>query len=120
MKRKLFNLSRRYQKALRTHLKQGRQASLASARGLGIQILAAGLQTLDLAKLHEKTLVEEVLPGRLAGQRAALIKQAAIFFAVAITPVEKTHHSTRATTAHLKKFVAALSRRTVELAASNL
>jgi signal transduction histidine kinase len=120
MKRQLSNLSRRYQNALRTHLKQGRKASLESARGLGIQILAAGLQTLDLAKLHEKTLVEEVLPGRLAGKRAALIKQAGIFFAVAITPVEKTHRSTRAATAHLKKFVAALSQRTVELAASNL
>jgi signal transduction histidine kinase len=120
MKRKLFNLSRRYQTALRTHLKQGRQASLASARGLGIQILADGLQTLDLARIHEKTLVTEMLPGCPADKRAALIKQAGIFFAVAITPVEKMHRSSRAATVHLKKFVAALSQRTVELAAANL
>ena len=120
MKRKLFNLSRRYQAALRTHLKQGRQASLESARGLGSQALAAGLQTLDLAKLHEQTLVTEVLPGCPAGKRAALIKQAGIFFAVAITPIEKTHRSAREATAHLKKFIETLSQRTVELAASNL
>ena len=120
MKRKLFNLSRRYQAALRTHLKQGRQASLESARGLGSQALAAGLQTLDLAKLHEQTLVTEVLPGCPAGKRAALIKQAGIFFAAAITPIEKTHRSAREAAAHLKKFVEALSQRTVELAASNL
>jgi len=120
MKRKLLNLSRCYEKALRTHLRRGRQASLASARGLGIQILAAGLPTLELAKLHEHILLEQVLPGRPAVKRAALIKQAGIFFAVAITPVEKTQRSAQESAVHLKKFVAALSRRTVELAASNL
>ena len=95
--------STRYQAALRTHLKQGQQASLESAHGLGSQALAAGMQTLDLAKLHEQTLVTEVLPACPAGKRAALIKQAGIFFAVAITPIEKTHRSAREAAAHLKK-----------------
>ena len=85
MKRK-FSIVQRYQAALRKHLKQGRQAGLESARGLGSQALAAGLQTLDLAKLHEQTLVTEVLPGCPASKRAALIKQAGVFFAEAITP----------------------------------
>src|SRR6185503_18823154 len=120
MKRKLRTLSRRYQAALRAHLKQGHQASLESARGLGSQALAAGLQTLDLAKLHEQTLVTDVLVNCPVGKRAALIRQAGIFFAVAITPIEKTHRSAREATAHLKKFVETLSQRTVELAASNL
>src|SRR5580692_5601153 len=120
MKRKLLNLSRRYQAALRTHLMQGREASLESARGLGAQALAAGLQTLDLAKLHEQTLITEVLPGCFGRKRAALIKQAGIFFAVAITPIEKTHRSAREAAVQLKKFVETLSQRTVELAASNL
>jgi signal transduction histidine kinase len=120
MNRKLSNLSRRYQAALRKHLKQGQQASLESARGLGSQALAAGLQTLDLAKLHEKTLVTEVLPDCPAGKRTALIKQAGTFFAVAITPIEKTHRTAREATLQLKKFIATLSQRTVELAASNL
>ena len=120
MKRELFNLSRRYQEALRTHLKQGRQASPESARGVGSKALAAGLETLDLAKLHEQTLVTEVLPGCPAGKRAALIKQAGAFFAVAIAPILKTHHSAQEAEVHLKKFIEALSQRTVELAASNL
>jgi signal transduction histidine kinase len=119
MKRQLVNLSRRYQSALQTHLKQGRHAGLESARGLGSQALAAGLQTLDLAKLHEQTLITRVLPGRAAGRRHTLIKQAGIFFAAAITPIEKTHRSAREAAAHLKKFVETLSQRTVELAASN-
>lgn len=120
MKNKLFNLSRRYQEALRVHLKQGRSASPESARGVGSKALAAGLETLDLAKLHEQTLVTEVLPGCPAGKRLALIKQAGAFFALAITPILKTHHSAQEAEVHLKKFIEALSQRTVELAASNL
>jgi signal transduction histidine kinase len=120
MKRKLFNLSRRYQAALREHLKQGRHASLESAQGLGSQALSAGMQTLDLARLHEQTLVTDILPGYPVGKRNTLIKQAGIFFAVAITPIEKTHRTARQATTYLKKFIETLSRRTVELAASNL
>ena len=120
MKRKLFNLSRRYQAALRKHLKQGRHASLEAAQGLGSQALSAGMQTLELARLHEQTLVVDVLPGCPAGRRDALIKQAGVFFGVAITPIEQTHPTTREATTYLKKFIETLSRRTVELAASNL
>ena len=112
--------SKRYQAALRRHLRQGRRASLESVRGLGNQALAAGMQTLDLARLHEETLVTKVLPGCPAGKRAAIIEQAGTFFAAAITPIEKTHRGAREAAAHLKEFIEALSRRTVELAASNL
>lgn len=120
MKRKLFNSSRRYQDALRTQMKQGKQASLAAARGVGSQALAAGLQTLDLAKLHEQTLVAELLPGCPAGKRAALIERAGVFFAEAILPLEETHVSTQEAADHLRKIIETLSQRTVELAASNL
>lgn len=120
MKSKLSQFARHYQAALHTHLKAGRQAGLESARGLGSQALAAGLQTLDLAKLHEQTLVTEVLVNSPAGRRAALIRKAGAFFAMAITPMEEEHRGARAATAHLKKFIETLSQRTVELAASNL
>ena len=120
MKRKLFNSSRRYQDALRNQMKQGRQASLASARSVGGLAHAAGLQTLDLAKLHEQTLVTELLPGVPAGKRAALIKQAGSFFAEAILPLEKPHASTQEAAVYLRKIIETLSQRTVELAASNL
>jgi signal transduction histidine kinase len=120
MKRRFLKLSRHYRAALRAHLKQGRHASLDSAHGLGGQALLAGLQTLDLAKLHEQILVTEVLPTSPVGRRSALIKQAGIFFAAAITPIEKTHRSAQEAAVLLKKFIETLSQRTVELAASNL
>ena len=115
-----LNLSRSYQAALRRHLQQGQRASLDAARGFGSRALATGLQTLDLAKLHEQALITELLPNYPTSKRAALIKQAGRFFAVAILPIEKSQRSVRAATAHLKKIVEALSRRTVELAASNV
>ena len=62
----------------------------------------------------------ELLPGCPAGKRAALIKQAGIFFAVAILPIEKTQRIAREATARLKKIIETLSQHTVELAASNL
>lgn len=114
------NLSRRYQAALRAHLKQGRYASLKSAQGLGSQALAAGLQTLDLAKLHEQTLIADLLPRYPTSKRTALIKQAGVFFAAALIPLEKTQRHALEDAAHLKKFIETLSQRTVELAASNL
>jgi signal transduction histidine kinase len=120
MKQKLSNLAQRYQVALRKHLKQGKSASLESARGLGSEALTAGLQTLDLAKLHEQTLVSELLPGYPSRKWGMLIRQAGKFFAVAILPIEKLHRSAQESTAHLKKIVETLSQRTVELAASNL
>jgi signal transduction histidine kinase len=120
MKRKFLKLSRLYRAALKAHLKQGRHASLDSARGLGSEALDAGFETLDLAKFHEQILIAEILPGCRAAKRSALIKQAGIFFAVAITPIEKTHRSARDATAQLKKFIETLSQRTVELAAANL
>lgn len=120
MKRKFSILSRRYKEALRAHLKQGKKASLDSAQGLGSQALAVGLQTLDLAKLHEQILVAQVLPKSPPSRRAALIKQAGIFFAAAITPIEKKHRHAQAAIADLKGFIQTLSQRTVELAASNL
>src|ERR1019366_840897 len=100
-----YKFSSRYKAALRRHLKNAQRSSLESARGLGGQALAAGLQTLDLAKLHEQTLITEVLPALSANKRAALIKQAGVFFALAITPIEKTHRGGGEATAHLKKYI---------------
>ena len=112
--------SRRYRKALLNHLKQGPQAGLQHARGLGQQALAAGLQTLDMAKLHEEILVTIVLPGRPERQHARVIRQAGAFFTEAITPIEKIHRGAREAAIHLNQIVEMLSQRTVELAASNL
>ena len=112
--------SKRYRSALRAHLKAGPQASLAAVRGLGIRSLAAGMPILGLARLHEQILVADMLPGIPAARRAALIRQAAIFFSTAITPVRKGRHAASTQTVRIGTVIETLSQRTVELAASNL
>ncbi|HUR47532.1 MAG TPA: sensor histidine kinase [Candidatus Saccharimonadales bacterium] len=118
MKPNPLSFSRSYRRALRKHLDTGSRATLDSARGLGSQALATGLQTLDLAKLHEQILVAHVLPGCPGRKKAELIRKAGAFFAMAITPIEKTQRGAREATARLKNFIQSLSERTVELASS--
>jgi signal transduction histidine kinase len=112
--------SRRYQSALLAYLKQGPKARPQTARGMGRRALAAGLKTLDIAKLHEQILVTRALPGIPANKRVVLIHRAGIFFTEAITPIEKIHRTAREAARHLNKIVEMLSQRTVQLAASNL
>ncbi len=117
MKRKF---ARRYQSALTTYLDRGQDARLQTAHGMGKKARAAGLKTLDIAKLHEQILVTFILPGRRAAQRDALIKRAGTFFTEVITPIEKTRRGVRDAAAHLNQIVELLSQRTVDLAASNM
>ena len=101
MIRKLTGLSRRYVAALRKYLKQGRRASLQPARRLGRQAMTYGLETLDLARIHEQILVTELLPSYSISKRSALMEEAEVFYTVAIIPIEKRHFSARQPTGHL-------------------
>jgi signal transduction histidine kinase len=115
MKRDLIALSRNYTSALRKHLKQGPRASLRPARGLGCKAMAVGLETLDLARIHEEAL------SRLeaSSSKDGIIERAEIFFTEAITPIEKTHRAALRTNSRLSQVNKTLDRRTVDLAATN-
>jgi len=115
MKRKLTALSQRYVTALRKHLKQGPQASLQPARGLGRQAVNLGLETLDVAKIHEGALATL----KVCGGRNGSIKLAEIFFTEAVTPIEKTHRAGLKANSHLNRVNKTLDRRAVDLAATN-
>ena len=115
MKRKLIRLSKRYTSALRKHLKQGPQASLRPARGLGRQAVTLGLETLDLARIHEDALADL----EASSSQDGIIKRAEIFFTEVITPIENTHLAALKTKARLSQLNQTLGRRTVDLAASN-
>jgi len=114
MKRKLIALAQQYVTALRKHLKQGPGASLQPARGLGRQAVAIGLETLDVARIHEEALATL----EAASSKDGIIKRAEIFFSEAITPIENTHHAALKTTARLSQVNKTLGRRTVDLEAS--
>ena len=75
MKRNLNGLSQQYQAALRRHLKQSRPATLQPAKGLGHQAMTIGIETLDLARIHEQALIKLVLPGYSSGTREVMVRR---------------------------------------------
>src|SRR5665213_1177057 len=115
MKEKLTGLSQQYVTVLKKHLKQGPQASLQPALGLGRRAVALGLETLELARIHERAIVTlEATSGK-----DGIEKRAEIFFNEAITPIVETHRVARQGNVHLSRLKERLDQRTEELAVSN-
>ena len=119
MARKLTGLSRRYAAALGKHLKQGPRVGLQPARRLGRQAMFTGLETLDLARIHERALIALVLPSYSPGTRDAMVRRAGAFFAEVITPIEKTHRTAREANLRLNQMIGKLHRRSADLKVSN-
>ena len=115
MKQKLIGLSQRYVTALRKHLRQGPRASLQPALGLGRQAVTFGLETLELARIHERALTTL----ELSNSKNGLIKRAEVFFTEAITPIVETHRAARQSKIDLNRLNETLRRCTAELAATN-
>jgi signal transduction histidine kinase len=119
MKQKLNGLSRRYTTVLRKHLKQGARASLQPAVNLGRQAVALGLETLDLARMHEQALATLVIFDDKSYGEDRKTKWAEIFFAEAISPIVETHRAARQSKLDLKRLNETLNQRTQELAVTN-
>jgi signal transduction histidine kinase len=115
MKQKLTRLSQRYLVALRKHVQPGARDGLQSALRLGRQAVALGLETLGLARIHERAVTKL----ELAASKNGFIKKAEIFFAEALVPIVQKHRTARQTQVQLDKLTATLGRRTEELAVSN-
>jgi len=119
METKLVGLSRRYQAALKKHLCQENRASPQSADRLGREALGMGLETLDLAKIHEQALGALISPGRSSGITNGAVKRAQNFFTKAVTRIEKTHKAAVEANGQLSQVNQTLCQRTKELAAKN-
>ena len=115
MKQKLNVLSQRYVTALRKHLKAGPSASLQPALALGRRAVGLGLETLELARIHEQAVTTLELPSLKDG----FLKRSEIFFTEAIIPIVETHRVARQSKIQLNRLNEKLGRRTVELAATN-
>jgi two-component system, NarL family, sensor histidine kinase DegS len=115
MKSKLIRLHARYATVLRAHLQAGPGANARAALRLGGQAVALGLETLEMARIHERALASLELPR--ADYRMS--KRAEIFFNEAITPIVETHRAARQSKMDLHRLNGTLNRRTLELAATN-
>ncbi len=115
MKLKLLRLSQRYVTALRTYLKPGAHLGLQSARDLGRRAVALGVETLELARIHEQALT--LLKTSKAKINPRL--RAESFFTEANGAIEQTHRAARQNKISLSRLEESLDARTHELAASN-
>jgi len=88
---------------------------LQPALGLGRRAVALGLQTLELARIHERSLVTLELSNNKNGP----VKRAEMFFAEAISPIIETFRAARQNKTDLRQTNATLTRRTLELASTN-
>jgi signal transduction histidine kinase len=116
MKQKLIRLSRRYVQALRTHLQPGLRAGRQPALALGRQAAALGVETLELARIHEQAVATLELSRRKDG----FFRRAELFFTEAVTPLVETHRAARQGRTDLHRLQETLGRRTRELAAAQL
>jgi len=110
--------SQRYQMALRRHLMQRGAASLRPALRLGCQAKSLGLETLDVARIHEQALRCIVPSDASAKPRHRLADQARSFFSEAIVSIEKTHGAALKAVARVNQLTQALNKRAMESAAS--
>jgi signal transduction histidine kinase len=108
-------LARRYQAALREYLKNSSTDSLQAAQEFGCRASASGLETLDVAKIHEAALASL----EVSSNRDQIHKRAESFFSEAVTPIEKTHRAALKATTRLNQLNKTLSRCTVDLATSS-
>lgn len=107
-----------YLAALRSYLQHGPPPDTRAAHDLGSQALASGLDTLDLAKIHDQAMQTLLSKNSSADTRAELTRRAEVFFAEAIVPVEGTHRIALEASASLKQLYANLEQRTSDLADS--
>jgi signal transduction histidine kinase len=119
MKTKQQALANSYAKALAQHLSASNNNGVAAALRIGERAISLGLGTLELASIHQHSIIPCLLHSMTAAERDLCILRAEGFFAHAITPLEKTHKTALESNAHLKVMVATLKQRTKELDASN-
>lgn len=113
-KGKLSGLSLEYATALKAHLRPGAAPGLAAARALGLKVAAAGLNTLALARMHQRCLV--ALGSAAAGVRR--VARARVFFGGVMVPLEAQQTGAVKAGARLDALHLELGGRGVDLAAS--
>ena len=119
MKKKAPELSQRYLAALRAHLGSRRPSGAAAARVLGREVMTLGFNTLDLARMHEQSLVALALSHDFANARNGLIRRAGNFFTEALVPVERVQRATRESLRQLQLRTETLRQHTAALAEGN-
>ena len=119
MNSKPVPLLRGYLAALRRHVTASTLPEPGAARTLGALAVKKGMEILDLAKIHEDSLIALGFSRSAAKSNDEMIRRAGTFFAGALTPIEEFHRGTAEANALLRAAVKTLKQRTAELDSSN-
>ena len=112
-------LSARYLKALHTYLARQKAAAGETARALGHSAVSAGLVTLDLAIIHEHSVLTLAPSFDFTDAGSAFLKRAGVFFTQALVPLEKEQRTTRQNIRNLRQRNETLRLHTAALATAN-
>ncbi len=119
MNSKTVPLLRGYLAALRRHVNASTPPDPEAARTLGALAVKKGMEALDLARIHEDSLIALGFPLSAGKSNDEMIRRAGTFFAGALTPIEEFHRGTAEANVLLKAAVETLRQRTSELDSSN-
>ena len=115
-----FDWSRRYEAAVRRYLRSEKSGGLPAAANLGRQAAALGLETLDVARVHEQALITATPPEDApenAGEE--LLERADRFFKETIVPIEATHRAAHKADIRIDRLTRTLRQRAAESSASD-
>lgn len=115
----LSRFSDAYLAALRIHCTQDRHESPQAAHEIGREAVASGLETLDLAIIHDHALIQLLSDGHSSARQTDLTVRAAAFFTEAITLIEETHTAALTAAESLDELHAELDVRLLDLADAN-
>lgn len=113
-------MAKRYEGALRKYLMQEPAATSLDTMKLGRQVVSLGLETLDVALIHEKVLIKQALAANNPAAQNRMIRRAGLFFAEVITPLEEGHRVAIEANVKLSQMNTVLSQQTLDITRSNL
>jgi len=112
--------SRRYKAAVRRYLRPEKSGGLPAAANLGRQATALGLETLDVARVHEQALITMTPPADEPGNVGCeRLERADSFFKETVVPIEATHRAARKADSRIDRLTRTLRQRTAESSASD-
>jgi len=111
-----------YRTALRRHLRSsGPSSNPSAALRLGRRALRLGLETLDIARVHERALDTVTSPEDTPGNDdSEAIERADTFFRETIVPIEETHNAAREAGERIDRLTQMLRQRAAESSASDM
>ena len=119
MNSRVASLSQQYTSALQDYLDSQQEILLQQAYELGRIAIAGQLGLLDIAQIHQRALLECLLPACSMEEKQRILQASETFFLEALSPFEATHRGFRNANLRLQELNETLECRGAELTAIN-